>query len=273
MTTDPTHPSSPQTQSEGSPMSAWDQYRSDVFHLLCGNSQPEFSVEREQQAARHERQHQQVPNGQRTPEDGERENLTKAFVSEGTHDQHVAGSQLSRISSPESSGAAGVDAQLLERMGLSALVAVWPRDGMARLVRLAREAEAIELIWDSTGSGNRADDASGEVARLGRYRDDAIRFISARLYVESRHAAIDSDVVDTAAYGLANRLQKSVCSDGEQVFAIQHGSKFESITQELPIGESFDLIRPLTFGLKSRDGIVSRKVLVAAHRSSRGGMT
>ena len=272
MTTDPTHPSSPPTQSEGSPMSAWDQYRSDVFHLLCGNSQPEFSVEREQQAARHERQdvERRIP---RAPDDGKKAKLNDAFVPEGTHDQHVAGSQLSRIGSPEGSGAAGVDAQLLERMGLSALAAVWPRDGMARLVRLAREAEAIELIWDSTGSGIRADDASGEVARLGRYRDDAIRFISARLYVESRHAAIDSDVVDTAAYGLANRLQKSVCSDGEQVFAIQHGSKFESITQELPIGESFDLIRPLTFGLKSRDGIVSRKVLVAAHRSSRGGMT
>ena len=272
MTTDPTHPSSPQTQSEGSPMSAWDQYRSDVFHLLCGNSQPEFSVEREQQAARHERQdvERRIP---RAPDDGKKAKLNDAFVPEGTHDQHVAASQLSRISSPESSGPAGVDAQLLERMGLSALAAVWPRDGMARLVRLAREAEAIELIWDSTGSGIRADDSSGEVARLGRYRDDAIRFISARLYVESRHAAIDSDVVDTAAYGLASRLQKSVCSDGEQVFAIQHGSKFESITQELPIGESFDLIRPLTFGLKSRDGIVSRKVLVAAHRSSRGGMT
>jgi hypothetical protein len=272
MTTDPTHPSSPQTQSEGSPMSAWDQYRSDVFHLLCGNSQPEFSVEREQQAARHERQdvEQRIP---RAPDDGKKAKLNDAFVPEGTHDQHVAGSQLSRIGSPEGSGAAGVDAQLFERMGLSALAAVWPRDGMARLVRLAREAEAIELIWDSTGSGIRADDSSGEVARLGRYRDDAIRFISARLYVESRHAAIDSDVVDTAAYGLAGRLQKSVCSDGEQIFAIQHGSKFESITQELPIGESFDLIRPLTFGLKSRDGIVSRKVLVAAHRSSRGGMT
>ena len=272
MTTDPTHPSSPPTQSEGSPMSAWDQYRSDVFHLLCGNSQPEFSVEREQQAARHERQdvERRIP---RAPDDGKKAKLNDAFVPEGTHDQHVAGSQLSRIGSPEGSGAAGVDAQLLERMGLSALAAVWPRDGMARLVRLAREAEAIELIWDSTGSGIRADDSSGEVARLGRYRDDAIRFISARLYVESRHAAIDSDVVDTAAYGLASRLQKSVCSDGEQVFAIQHGSKFESITQELPIGESFDLIRPLTFGLKSRDGIVSRKVLVAAHRSSRGGMT
>ena len=272
MTTDPTHPSSPQTQSEGSPMSAWDQYRSDVFHLLCGNSQPEFSVEREQQAARNERQdvERRIP---RTPDDGKKAKLNDAFESEGTHDQHVAGSQLSRIGSPEGSGAAGVDAQLFERMGLSALAAVWPRDGMARLVRLAREAEAIELIWDSTGSGIRADDSSGEVARLGRYRDDAIRFISARLYVESRHAAIDSDVVDTAAYGLASRLQKSVCSDGEQVFAIQHGSKFESITQELPIGESFDLIRPLTFGLKSRDGIVSRKVLVAAHRSSRGGMT
>ena len=272
MTTDPTHPSSPPTQSEGSPMSAWDQYRSDVFHLLCGNSQPEFSVEREQQAARHERQdvERRIP---RAPDDGKKAKLNDAFVPEGTHDQHVAGSQLSRIGSPEGSGAAGVDAQLFERMGLSALAAVWPRDGMARLVRLAREAEAIELIWDSTGSGIRADDSSGEVARLGRYRDDAIRFISARLYVESRHAAIDSDVVDTAAYGLASRLQKSVCSDGEQVFAIQHGSKFESITQELPIGESFDLIRPLTFGLKSRDGIVSRKVLVAAHRSSRGGMT
>ncbi len=272
MTTDPTHPSSPPTQSEGSPMSAWDQYRSDVFHLLCGNSQPEFSVEREQQAARHERQdvERRIP---RAPDDGKKAKLNDAFVPEGTHDQHVAGSQLSRIGSPEGSGAAGLDAQLFERMGLSALAAVWPRDGMARLVRLAREAEAIELIWDSTGSGIRADDSSGEVARLGRYRDDAIRFISARLYVESRHAAIDSDVVDTAAYGLASRLQKSVCSDGEQVFAIQHGSKFESITQELPIGESFDLIRPLTFGLKSRDGIVSRKVLVAAHRSSRGGMT
>lgn len=253
-------------------MSAWDQYRSDVFHLLCGNSQPEFSVEREQQAARHERQDVER-RSPRTPDDGKKAKLNDAFVPEGTHDQHVAGSQLSRIGSPEGSGAAGVDAQLLERMGLSALAAVWPRDGMARLVRLAREAEAIELIWDSTGSGIRADDSSGEVARLGRYRDDAIRFISARLYVESRHAAIDSDVVDTAAYGLASRLQKSVCSDGEQVFAIQHGSKFESITQELPIGESFDLIRPLTFGLKSRDGIVSRKVLVAAHRSSRGGMT
>ena len=272
MTTDPTHPSSPQTQSEGSPMSAWDQYRSDVFHLLCGNSQPEFSVEREQQAARHERQDVER-RSPRAPDDGKKAKLNDAFVPEGTHDQHVAGSQLSRIGSPEGSGAAGVDSQLLERMGLGALAAVWPRDGMARLVRLAREAEAIELIWDSTGSGIRADDSSGEVARLGRYRDDAIRFISARLYVESRHAAIDSDVVDTAAYGLASRLQKSVCSDGEQVFAIQHGSKFESITQELPIGESFDLIRPLTFGLKSRDGIVSRKVLVAAHRSSRGGMT
>ena len=272
MTTDPTHPSSPQTQSEGSPMSAWDQYRSDVFHLLCGNSQPEFSVEREQQAARHERQDVER-RSPRAPDDGKKAKLNDAFVPEGTHDQHVAGSQLSRIGSPEGSGAAGLDAQLFERMGLSALAAVWPRDGMARLVRLAREAEAIELIWDSTGSGIRADDSSGEVARLGRYRDDAIRFISARLYVESRHAAIDSDVVDTAAYGLASRLQKSVCSDGEQVFAIQHGSKFESITQELPIGESFDLIRPLTFGLKSRDGIVSRKVLVAAHRSSRGGMT
>lgn len=272
MTTDPTHPSSPPTQSEGSPMSAWDQYRSDVFHLLCGNSQPEFSVEREQQAARHERQdvERRIP---RAPDDGKKAKLNDAFVPEGTHDQHVAGSQLSRIGSPEGSGAAGMDAQLFERMGLSALAAVWPRDGMARLVRLAREAEAIELIWDSAGSGIRADDSSGEVARLGRYRDDAIRFISARLYVESRHAAIDSDVVDTAAYALASRLQKSVCSDGEQVFAIQHGSKFESITQELPIGESFDLIRPLTFGLKSRDGIVSRKVLVAAHRSSRGGMT
>lgn len=272
MTTEPTHPSPPQTQSEGSPMSAWDQYRSDVFHLLCGNSQPEFSVEREQQAARHERQdvERRIP---RTPDDGKTANLKSAFESEGTHDQHVAASPLSRIGSPEGSGAAGVDAQLFERMGLSALAAVWPRDGMARLVRLAREAEAIELIWDSTGSGIRADDSSGEVARLGRYRDDAIRFISARLYVESRHAAIDSDVVDTAAYGLAGRLQKSVCWDGEQIFAIQHGSKFESITQELPIGESFDLIRPLTFGLKSRDGVVSRKVLVAAHRSSRGGMT
>ena len=110
-------------------MSAWDQYRSDVFHLLCGNSQPEFSVEREQQAARHERQDVER-RSPRAPDDGKKAKLNDAFVPEGTHDQHVAGSQLSRIGSPEGSGAAGVDSQLLERMGLGALAAVWPRDGI-----------------------------------------------------------------------------------------------------------------------------------------------
>jgi len=163
----------------------------------------------------------------------------------------------------------------VERMGMCALAAEWPSGSAMALRHLMEEAEAIERVWSRASAMHRADDGSGEVARMLGRRDEALRFISARFYVECRAAGLPHDVIDAAAVVFARRLESSLCADGERILTVQSGSRLNQRTQELPDSSGHvAAVQPLTFGIE-QDGEPRRLVRVEAFQPAprtRGGI-
>ena len=155
-----------------------------------------------------------------------------------------------------------------ERMGMGALAAEWPRESAAALRHLMEEAESVERLWSRASSMHRADDGSGEVARMLGRRDEALRFISARFYVECRAAGLSHDVIDAAAAVFARRLEGSLCVDGERIYIVQSGSRLNQRTQENPDSSGhLAAVQPLTFGIE-QGGEPRRLVRVEAFQSA-----
>jgi hypothetical protein len=151
-----------------------------------------------------------------------------------------------------------------DRMGMSALAAEWPAESAASLRSLMEEAEAVERIWSRASTMHRSDDGSGEVDRLLNRRNDALRFISARFYVECRAVGLAHDVIDRAAILLARRLERSLCFEGERIITVQSGIRLnERIHEFRESSGHLSSVQPVTFGIE-HDGVPRCQVLVEA---------
>lgn len=192
--------------------------------------------------------------GLRMPEDGVVEGLDVAFPN--ALPRHTSAPES--IAGPLATGSG----DLLSRLGLGDAEKLWPPSQISRLQVFAEEAEAIERLWASHADLNRSRDETGEVGRIRSRRDEAIRFISARFYVEFRAAGIPNAVIDSVAVSFARRLEQSLCETNESVITVQTGTRFNSVKHETPAsGGQLAGVAPLTFGLV-RDGSVVMRIPV-----------
>jgi len=190
-------------------------------------------------------------NAPRMPEDGVAEGLDVAFPN----------ALQRQPSAPESvSGLPFIGSNdLLSRLGLGDAEKLWPPSQASRLQVFAEEAEAIERLWASHADLNRSMDGTGEVGRIRSRRDEAIRFISARFYVEFRAAGIPNAVIDAVAVSFARRLEQSLCETSESIITVQAGSRLNSVKHETPAsGGQLAGVTPLTFGLVRSGSVVMR---------------